>query len=530
MQFYFNSDSPAPENLVRAQLLMQTAMSRLQKEFHEILSSNRGLLDRDSFSSRSSARSSVSDYSFDDVTGSEDDIQVVGDTIPDLRSIAECMISNGYGMECVKIYTIDRRSIIDEGIHRLGFERTHLNQIHKLDWEVVEKKITNWLAAAKIAVRNFFLGERVFCDQVFAASSSAIAESCFAEITKDAAGDLFRFPESVAAKCKKSPEMMFRILDMYEALSELESEIESIFSYKSTSAISQVKASLHKLCDAVRTMFSDFESAVQKDPIRLPITAGGIHPLTRYVMNYVMFMGNYSGILSEIFADQPFQLQNPLFESSLPADNPLSPITARIIWMILVLLCKLDAKAELYHDISLSYLFLTNNLHFIVSKVRNSNLQHLLGDEWVSKHEAKVRQYVVNYGRATWSKVVLVLPQNPIEQIPLESAKETFRQFNSAFETVYRLQREWVVPDEKMRENIKASVAKKIVPLYRAFYSNYQVLLRGEEEALLRFTPEDVEKHLSELFLSSDVSVTNFPALHSPVASPWKHKLLHLHM
>nr|DAD43207.1 TPA_asm: hypothetical protein HUJ06_001437 [Nelumbo nucifera] len=33
----------------------------------------------------------------------------------DLKSIANCMISSGYGKECVKIYKIIRKSIVDEG-------------------------------------------------------------------------------------------------------------------------------------------------------------------------------------------------------------------------------------------------------------------------------------------------------------------------------------------------------------------------------------------------------------------------------
>ncbi|XXG86915.1 hypothetical protein AAC387_Pa11g1731 [Persea americana] len=109
-------------------------------------------------------------------------------------------------------------------------------ETQKLDREVVERRITNWLAAARIAVRNPFSCEQILCDQVFA-GAGAIKESYFAEISKDAASDLLRFPESVAAKCMKSPENMFRVLDLYDSLSNLLPKIESIFCYESTSTV-----------------------------------------------------------------------------------------------------------------------------------------------------------------------------------------------------------------------------------------------------------------------------------------------------
>ncbi|KAF2288768.1 hypothetical protein GH714_012400 [Hevea brasiliensis] len=60
--------------------------------------------------------------------------QVSSIAMADLRSIAECMISSGYAKECVNVYKIIRKSIIDEGIYRLGVERMSPSQINKMDW------------------------------------------------------------------------------------------------------------------------------------------------------------------------------------------------------------------------------------------------------------------------------------------------------------------------------------------------------------------------------------------------------------
>ncbi|KAK9126889.1 hypothetical protein Scep_015735 [Stephania cephalantha] len=527
---YFVSENTSHEKLVHAQNLMQVAMKRLEKEFYQILSSNRDHLDPEtisvSFSSHASfkSRSSCSD---EDEIGSEDEIQIAEDSVSesvstiamsDLKMIAECMISLGYSKECVKIYKIIRKSIIDEGLYRLGIERLSSHQIQKMEWEVLEVKIKSWLGAMKVAVNTLFAGERFLCDFVFS-NFHFIRESCFSDIAKEGAISLFQFPEFVA-KGKKSSEKMFRILDLYDSVSDLWPHIESIFSFESTSIVrSQAIASLLKLGEAIRAMLMEFESAIEKDMSKSALPGGGVHPLTRYVMNYLCFLSDYSGILFDVVADWPLPAKaaalpdDTYFETSSlngDEDSLTKAITVRFAWLILVLLCKLDGKAELYKvDVSLSYLFLANNLNYIVSKVRSSNLHFLLGENWISKHESKVRQYSSNYERMAWNNVLATIPsQNSTMPPSIESVKECFNNFNSAFESAYRKQSAWVVPDEKLRNEIKVSICGKLVNSYRRFYDEYGVLLRNERnsESFVRYSPDDLVNYLSDLFSGSKVS------------------------
>ncbi|PRQ33870.1 putative exocyst complex component Exo70, cullin repeat-like-containing domain-containing protein [Rosa chinensis] len=514
MHHFVNSPDSSAEKLITAQTLMQTAMKRLEKEFYQILSDNRENLDAETVSSsrssesrasppRTPTRSSVSDLeseSEDESTFLEGE-QIATIPMEDLKSIADCMISAGYGKECVKIYKIIRKSIVDEGLYHLGVEKLSLSQVQKMNWNVLETKIKYWLNAVKVAVKNLFYGERMLCHYVFSASNS-VRESCFSEISKEAAMTLFGFPELVA-KCKKSPEKMFRTLDLYQAISDLWPEIESIFSFESSSAVRSLGVnSLIKLGEAVRTMLEDFEAAIQKDHSKTAVPAGGVHPLTRYVMNYITFLTDYTEILADIFADYPLTLQTPLPEAYFGCyDVDESPISVRIAWLVLVLLCKLDGKAELYKDVALSYLFLANNLQYVVAKVRNSNLKYLLGDYWVGKHESKVKQYADNYERMGWSKVYASLPENPTAEISSDQAKKYFKQFNAAFEEAYKKQSSWVVTDPKLRDELKVAVAKKLVPAYREFYEKHRVGLRREcgVDSLVRYAPENLDNYLSDL-------------------------------
>ncbi|XP_037497356.1 exocyst complex component EXO70H1 isoform X2 [Jatropha curcas] len=517
MQYYI-TENPASEKLITAQNLMQVAMKRLEREFYQILKFNRDYLDPESVSSHSSraSRSSVSDFEDE----SEDESSRFGDSVSevervsmmamaDLKAIADCMISSGYGRECVKIYKIVRKSIVDETLYHLGVEGLNFSQIQKMDWEVLEIKIKSWLYAVKVAVKTLFNGERILCDHVFSASGS-MRESCFAEITKEGALGLFGFPENVA-KCKKSPEKMFRTLDLYQAIADLWPEIESIFNDESTSTVrSQAVNSLIKLGEAVRTMLTDFESAISKDNSKTP-PGGGVHPLTRYVMNYISFLSDYSGILSDIVADWPLTNQSPLpefyFGSPEPdQDGNSSAISLRLAWLILVLLCKLDGKAELYKDVALSYLFLANNLQYVVEKVRTSSLKFLIGDDWIVKHEAKVKQYASNYERIGWNEVFASLPENLKAAMTVHQVAEHFKRFNFAFEELYKKQISWVVPDSKLRDEIKVSLASKLVPAYRGFYQKFRAAVNrefGSNSGIVRFGPDDLGNYLSDLFFGT---------------------------
>ncbi|CAK8575972.1 unnamed protein product [Lathyrus sativus] len=509
MQYLVTRDSTS-NSLVKAQFLMQLAMKTLQKEFYQILSQNRECLDPETVSNRSSVdcRSSVSVSDYDDEV-SDEEFRVAGNTISetervsmlamaDLKAIVDCMISSGYGKECVKVYTLMRKSIVDEALYHLGVERLSVSQIQKMDWALMELKIKAWLNAVKVAVRTLFHGERILCDAVFANSSGKrIDESCFTEITKEGAASLFGFPEMVV-KCKKTSEKIFKILDMYEAISDLLPQIQSIFSFESTSNVRlQAVTSMAKLADAAKTVLTDFESAIQKKSSKKKLPGGGVHPITRYVMNYISSLADYSDVLSDIVFDLP---QSPLpesyFESPMRGNNQSSSeISEKIAWLILVLLCKLDVKAEYYKDVGLSYLFLANNMQYVVVKVRRSNIGFLLGEDWLMNHELKVREYVSKFVRYGWDKVFSTLPENPTAEMPVEKVKASFFNFNAAFDGECRKQSSWIASDPKLRDEIKGAVSSKLLSRYSGFYEMNRVGF----ESIVRYEPEYIESCLGKI-------------------------------
>ncbi|XP_056843023.1 exocyst complex component EXO70H1-like [Raphanus sativus] len=389
--------NPDSAKLAQARDLMRTAMKYLEKEFYRVLKSNRRFLDSESITS----------CSFDE--------KVDADAIEDLKMIANCMISSGYEKDCVKIYKKLRRKIIVEALSHLGFEKLTSAQMQKLEWEILEKKIKGWVRLATVAFTTLFNGERILCDRIFSSSSSSsvsLAESTFVEITLQSALKLFVFPITVA-RCRKTAEKIFPTLDVYQTILHVVPKIDQIFSYDSTASVrSQAAESLEKLGVSVNAMMVEFQSSITKESSKWPIACGGVHQLTRYVMNFIVFLGDYSDSLTAIIKDKESLLPLPEdyynSNSSSNEENPEnagSPMAARLAWLILVLLCKIDAKSRLYSDAALSYLFLANNLHYVLIKVRTSNLKVVLGDDWVANHEVKVTQYLEKYEKMAWGDI-----------------------------------------------------------------------------------------------------------------------------
>ncbi|CAA6656846.1 unnamed protein product [Spirodela intermedia] len=451
--------------IIRCQNLMQAAMRRLRREFHQILSAKRDTLDSESMSAphRVSRRPPAS-----------------------LRSPINRRLHDlsGYGKECVDIYRLVRRSVVEEGLYKLGFDKSTPSQVQRLGWDLLENRIWNWVAASKVAVRVLFSGER----------------TVFAEIAAEAATMFFGFPELVVSKAKFSPEKIFRLLDIYETILDLLPDIESLFSYQSTSAVrSQVVASLLKVGEVVRFLFDELESSIQKEHSKEVISGGGLHPLA-------------PSTLEDVFAEHPVEMSAeslleagtfmsaPPSPSSRGGEGPLSTVSLRIGWLIFVLLCKLDTKAERYGEPALGYLFLANNLHYIVNKVRRCKLSDLLGDDWMATHAARARRFAANYERLAWNDVLGAIPADlaAISEMDADAAELQMRRFNDSFDAACRRQASWVVTDRRMAEELKLSIAGKVISAYRPFY----VRCRGEGSSggAVRFAPEDLANYISDLF------------------------------
>lgn len=504
--------------LMRAQRLMDMSMVCLQREFHRILTTNiKPTLAPDDGSSDED-RSSGSDSGRGGRNSNADWICEVDmmplDAVLDLRSIAERMVTAGYGKECVRIYELTRKSVIEECLYRFGVERLSKGNVHKMEGAVLDIKIKNWIRTMKIAVRILFSSEKRLCREVFA-GFDRVGDLCFAEVAKEPTTKLLGLGELLALS-RKSSERLFMVLDMYESLSKLMPDIDTVYCQKECIDVkTQASAVLLRLGEAARGIFIEFENAVHRENSKARIPGGTIHPLTRYVMNYLSFMSDYKEALVKITAHAPMDIPKALpgglmglFEDqdwdNEEQGSPASVLYMRLGWLIIVLQCKLDETSKLFKDVALSYLFLMNNLNYIVKKIKDSELLGLLGYGWLTKNQGKVRQYAANYERGAWMKVLNCLRDEGIHvsEMSQHALKDRFKGFNHGFEEALRKHSGWMVPDVQLQEELRHSIKEKMIPAYESFLGRFRISLEnsGHSEMYIKYTRDDLERHLSHLF------------------------------
>lgn len=524
------------EMMDRAENALQVAMARLEDEFRHILIRNTVPLDADrlygsirrvSLSFPANEEEIIGDFeSFadDDQENScyhergaslGDDVCVdliQPDAVAELKEIADRMIRSGYEKECCQVYSSVRRDVLDECLSILGVEKLSIEDVQKIEWKSLDEKMKKWVRAVKIVVRILLWGEKRLCDQAFS-GSDLIKEVCFTETAKGCVMQLLNFGEAVAIG-KRSSEKLFRILDMYDALADVLPDLEALFSDELGEFVcSEARGVLAVLGDAAKGTFAEFENAVRSETSRRPIQGGEIHPLTRYVMNYVKLVVDYSATLNSLLEneddDELDNLQNRDGDN-LQLENA-SPIRRRLLMLISCLESNLTEKSKLYEDNAMQYIFLMNNILYIVQKVKDSELGKILGDHWVRKRRGQIRQYATSYLRTSWSKVLACLKDEGIgggsSNVSKMALKERFKNFNACFEDIYRIQTAWKVHDAQLREELRISISEKVIPAYRSFMGRFGNHLESGRNAgkYIKYNPEDLENYLLDLFEGSSL-------------------------
>ncbi|XP_022742852.1 exocyst complex component EXO70A1-like isoform X2 [Durio zibethinus] len=431
--------------------------------------------------------------------------------MPLLHDLAQQMVRAGHQQQLLRIYKETRSLVLEESLHKLGIEKLSKDDVQKMQWEVLEAKIGNWIHFMRIAVKLLFAGERKVCDQMFEGFDS-LSDQCFAEVTASSVSVLLSFGEAIA-RSKRSPEKLFVLLDMYEIMRELHSEIETIFKGNACIEIRESALGLTKrLAQRAQETFGDFEEAVEKDATKTAVLDGTVHPLTSYVINYVKFLFDYQSTLKQLFQE---------FENADGTNSQLASVTIRIMQ---ALQTNLDGKSKQYKDPSLTHLFLMNNIHYMVRSVRRSEAKDLLGDDWVQIHRRIVQQHANQYKRNAWQKILQCLSIQGLNSSGGGSAiggdgsnssgvsralvKDRFKIFNMQFEELHQRQSQWTVPDTELRESLRLAVAEVLLPAYRSFLKRFGPLVENGKnpQKYIRYTAEDLDRMLGEFFEGKNLS------------------------
>nr|KAJ0185889.1 hypothetical protein LSAT_V11C900474300 [Lactuca sativa] len=514
IRFFTNNKSFKSSDgvLSHANNLLSKAISKLEHEFKQLLSSYSKPVEPDRLyeclpnslrpSSGSPETNAKNPSSHNDRITAENAVYnppvlIPPRVLPLLHDLAQHMVNAGNSQQCMIIYRDTRSQVLQESLHQLGVEKLSKDDVQKIQWEVLELKIGTWIHFMRIAVKLLFAAEKKVCDQMFEGIES-LKDQCFAEVTKGSVAMLLSFGDAIA-KSKRSPEKLFVLLDMYEIMRELHSEIELLFSGKACKEIREAAVGLTKrLAQTAKETFGDFEEAVEKDATRTAVADGTVHPLTSYVINYVKFLFDYQSTLKQLFQE---------FEKGDESNSQLASVTMRIMQ---ALQTNLDGKSKQYKDPALTNLFLMNNIHYMVRSVRRSEAKDLLGDDWVQRHRRIVQQHANQYKRIAWAKCLSIQGSTSSgggdggnsSGASRALIKDRLKIFNLQFEELHQRQSQWTVPDSELRESLRLAVAEVLLPAYRSFIKRFGALVENGKNPhkYIRYTAEDLDRMLGEFF------------------------------
>ena len=433
------------------------------------------------------------------------DFDIVIDALPsgkvnELREIAKRMVAGGLGKECSNVYSSCRREFLEESVSRLGLMKLSIEDVEKMTWEDLKDEIEKWIKASNVALKVLFPSERRLCDRVFFGFASVV-DFTFMEVCRGSAIQLLDFANAVAVG-SRSPEWLFSILDVFETLRDLIPEFEALFSDQlSISLRHEVITIWKRLGESIRGIFMGLENLVRRDPAKTAVPGGGLHPITRYVMNYLRAACRSRQSLEQAFDEYGLK-EYPKLDDRAHSSSSLSE---EMNWIMELLESNLEAKSKIYKDPALCYVFLMNNGRYIVQKAKDSELGILLGDDWIRKHAAKVQQFHMHYQRSSWGRVLGILNLDSTVSLPpnalARSLKEKLKSFNTMFDYICKEQSSWFVFDEQLREEIRISREKILLPAYVNFIVRFQNVseIGKDADKYIKYVTEDIHAKLNEL-------------------------------
>ncbi|XP_072147450.1 exocyst complex component EXO70A1-like [Setaria viridis] len=209
--------------------------------------------------------------------------------------------------------------------------------------------------------------------------------------------------------------------------------------------------------------------------------SGGVHEITRYVMMCIKLLSEHSALLTIVL--------NVTHGTGDVASTTEAP--ERIMADLMSRLESTLEKQSYYHVTAMRWLFLVNNMHFIIQQPET--LDVLEDDSWVPRDS--IEFYIYMYLDVSWTPVQFCL-QYRIKMIPACFKPPATRRFNTLFEKTYRAQRSWKVEDPLLRKHMRQAVIGKLIPAYRSFLEKQE----NKPAKLIEHTPEELEETLSELF------------------------------
>ncbi|XP_060204957.1 exocyst complex component EXO70E2-like [Lycium barbarum] len=497
----------------QAHSVLQIAMVRLQEEVINILSQSKQCFGHEYVSFHSCEEidliedDSIEGTSFRESTSRAESEECIMDlvhpgVVPHIKSIAHLMFTSHYIQEFCQVFIRFWKAALREYLKLFCMQNISIEDVLSMEWICLNCRIKKWCKATKNVIAVYLPSEKNLFDQILGEFGS-FSSTCFIEASKDAILCLLNFGHAVAIGPLR-PERLFCLLDMYDLLRDLCQEVDAMFCENQGSFIKmEYQELLKNLGDSAKAIFLGLGNCIASNTSTTPFQGGRVHPLTKYVINYFMLLSEYCDTLRYLVVENSGGVIDALVRLDVSSEFSC-PLALHLQSVASMLESNLEKKSNLYKDDSLKHIFLMNNIHYMVQKIKNSKMRTCFGDDWIKKHIVKYLQHEKSYERITWSPILSLITgyENSGEAV----LKERCRNFSIAFEDVYKNQTGWTIPDIELRDDLRISTALKVIHAYRTFVGQVK---KSISEKHIKYTEDDLEKYLLDFFQGSAKSLNH---------------------
>ncbi|XP_020981191.1 exocyst complex component EXO70I-like [Arachis duranensis] len=413
--------------------------------------------------------------------GSELEVEV-------LRRISFTLAANDCLDICIDIYVKVRYRRAAKALMKLNpdYLKTYTPEgIDEMEWETLESAITLWTQHFQVAVRKVLKSEKSLCQRVLGTIMDGLVwPECFVKISDKIMAVFFRFGEGVA-RSSKEPQKLFKLLDMFESLERLKEHVLETFEGESGVDICTRFRELEKLIiDASSKVFWEFGLQIEGNADGLPPSQDGSVPkLVRYAINYLKYLAseNYRTSMAKVLRTEQIW-KNGILSKQETDESLLKNAISNVME---ALERNIESKRSRCRDKILVQVFLMNTYWYIYMRTKNTELGELLGDQYMKigyKTVAEESAYL--YQKQSWGVLVAILDGGDVQ----EHGKDSIgRLVNEKIESFFKCLNEvcerhirggYSIPDLDLREQMRESTMKLVVPVYVEFLESYSGFLQ----------------------------------------------------
>lgn len=423
---------------------------------------------------------------------------------PDMALNKKRMVSVGSSTSRDPSYRRAPKSI------QLAFKRRLHNVIpgdtsHKLstgsldEISITEQEIISYLTCTtafhKLALNELNLMSSIITSDSKTIIYNRLLQDSLRLISNEANNLTTRVKKSIARHDFKSALNLFPIL-RHQALRR--HNFELLFDGCQSEELSRFQGLTITFQATISRSLEEFASYVHSDNDPKVPRDGTVHELTNNAMIFIEQLREYLDIMSSVIPVKDMQvMENANDKDRIGFAHYITRLLGSLGETI-------QRKAENYTNAQLVFLFKLNNYHYILKRLRDSDLldivhtyNHTVGETFEHMIRSSRNEYI-----KCFSMIISYLCD--LKDVRPKSIKDKLSGFNKEFQEMHRLNMTYAVPDPELRTQLRETCKREFLPHYQEFFNFFINLdFSKNKEKYIKYTPELLASMIDQFFESN---------------------------